>query len=285
MTKDRGFIKNDNFFLVVGVYRGGTTWLQGIFKNHPEIFVPEEKELFYFTRYFNRGNAWYESFFKRKKDEHIVGEVCPSYLAHSSFAAKRIKDYNPKSKIIAILRDPIHQIESMLRLHANQRGQKYVEQLSFDEIIEKYLPNVMYYSRLKPFIDEFEKDNILILDYNFLKNSQYEFLKIIYNFLGTQTYFPGMDAKVNMSLKPKSPIISIMISKTGDLLRNLNLYWLKNLMKRLKIVESLKELNSSNNNNYINLPDNYKDKIKLLLAEDYKKLDTYTNMNFSRWLS
>ena len=70
-------------FLVIGNYRAGTSWLQKIFKMHSQIFVPDEKELFYFSRYYDRGIEWYHSFFKNSNKNKVIGEICPSYFPNS----------------------------------------------------------------------------------------------------------------------------------------------------------------------------------------------------------
>ena len=39
-------------FLVVGAAKSGTSWLQQMLIQHPQIFLPEPKELHYFNRQF-----------------------------------------------------------------------------------------------------------------------------------------------------------------------------------------------------------------------------------------
>ena len=45
-------------FLVIGAQRAGTTLLHQLLATHPEVYVPfQRKELHYFDRYFERGDA------------------------------------------------------------------------------------------------------------------------------------------------------------------------------------------------------------------------------------
>lgn len=274
----------NDFFLVIGTYRAGTTWLQKVFEQHPEIYVPEQKELFYFSRFYDRGHDWYESFFKRK-DEKLIGEICPSYLKLSDVTASRIHNYNSNTKIIAILRNPYEQVESMLRLHSTRVGIEAVQKMAFDEIKRKFVRHVMYYSKLEPFYKEFDEKNILLMEYDMLKESKEIFLNRIYEFLQIEPFYPVNDKKVNMALQPKLPFLAKFISKTGVFLRDSNMYWLSNILKKMKIVSFLKKANSTTENNYLKLPDEFRSKMKSLLIEDYRKLDDFANMNISRWLN
>ncbi len=42
-------------FLVLGTYRAGTTWLHEVLRQHPQVFLPPEKELMFFNRHYDRG--------------------------------------------------------------------------------------------------------------------------------------------------------------------------------------------------------------------------------------
>ena len=73
-------------FLVIGAQRAGTTLLHRLLATHPEVYVPfQRKELHYFDRYFERGDAWYAGYFPAEPATRrylAVGEVTPDYLAH-----------------------------------------------------------------------------------------------------------------------------------------------------------------------------------------------------------
>ena len=41
-------------FLGIGTQKGGTTTLYQLLKKHPEIYLPENKEIHFFTKYYDR---------------------------------------------------------------------------------------------------------------------------------------------------------------------------------------------------------------------------------------
>jgi len=107
-------------FLVIGVEKGGTTWLHAQLKKHPEIFLPQSKEIHFFNKYnsnlikhdyFQLGINWYADFFKQYKGQKVIGEVTPMYICDPE-APLRIQQTLPNVKLIAILRDPVRRAYS-----------------------------------------------------------------------------------------------------------------------------------------------------------------------------
>ena len=84
---------------------------------HPDIFNPAIKEPHYLSEDFPNVRVLktpeeYEAMFADATDQHIlVGEASVSYM-YSQIAPQRIKDMNPVSKIILMLRNPLEIIHS-----------------------------------------------------------------------------------------------------------------------------------------------------------------------------
>ena len=93
-------------FLYIGPPKAGSTWLYELLRPHPDVCVPALKDLYYFDRYYDRGNQWYRSQFSVIKPGVLTGEICHDYL-YSDVACERIAADAPKTKIITILRDPV----------------------------------------------------------------------------------------------------------------------------------------------------------------------------------
>ena len=51
-------------FLGIGAQKAGTTWLHENLRRHPELFLPEEKELHYFDRQWVRPLRHYSAAFR-----------------------------------------------------------------------------------------------------------------------------------------------------------------------------------------------------------------------------
>ena len=69
-------------FLIPGVSRAGTTTLYEYLSEHPDIFIPSQKELRFFDRdeNYQRGLDYYEGQFRGHRDQTAIGEVSPPYF-------------------------------------------------------------------------------------------------------------------------------------------------------------------------------------------------------------
>ena len=63
-------------FLHIGPGKTGSTWLHEVLIHHPEFYFSEAKDLYFFSRYYDRGLDWYGTQFRDARPEHkIIGEV------------------------------------------------------------------------------------------------------------------------------------------------------------------------------------------------------------------
>lgn len=187
-------------FIVVGAEKCGTTWLSDMFRQHPQIFLPEQKELHYFNRKFgefpNLDNynfdkplEWYLSFFRNATSEKIRGEICPSYLWDEE-AAHRIFAFEPEMKILIILRNPVERTYSAYRFYV-QRG---VIQQDFRSSLKKYkdhlLVRSLYFNQVKRYFDLFPNQKIKVIIYDDLNRDSAKVLADVEKFLGVDEYCP-----------------------------------------------------------------------------------------------
>jgi hypothetical protein len=95
-------------FLIIGAQKSGTTALFSYLIQHPQIKGAKSKEVHFFnsaTRY-DLGRNFYRSQFEQGAFNTFYLDASPSYLVNPD-ACARIFEYNPKIKMIAILRNPI----------------------------------------------------------------------------------------------------------------------------------------------------------------------------------
>jgi hypothetical protein len=104
-------VKIPNFF-IVGAPKAGTTALFTYLREHPNIYMPMDKEPHYFAKDFPdypsvKTEDEYLKLFKHCTSNHkAIGEASVWYL-YSEVAIKLIYEFNPSAKIIAMLRNPI----------------------------------------------------------------------------------------------------------------------------------------------------------------------------------
>lgn len=171
--------------LIIGAAKAGTTTLFNVLAAHPEVAPSREKETRFYShdeRYAN-GPDWYGSeFFAGSAPGAVRMEATPAYLTWSEKVAPRIRQAYPDDgvSLVVILRDPVSRAYS----HYCHRVRLGHETLSFADAIDReesllrvhwdelsrtgngkhgYLRASCYASRLRPFIDHFDRRRILFL--------------------------------------------------------------------------------------------------------------------------
>jgi hypothetical protein len=110
-------MKTPNFF-IIGAPKCATSSLAVWLSDHPNVFMPRDKEPNYFNTddpILNRlSRREYERLFARAGDDHIaLGEASVSYLG-SGVAVSNILSYcNSIPKFIACVRDPVEMVVSL----------------------------------------------------------------------------------------------------------------------------------------------------------------------------
>ena len=220
--------KYPNFF-IVGAPRCGTTSMYEYLREHPQIFMPNVKEPHYFGKDLTRiGNAykWTESeylnLFKEVKNEIAIGEASPHYL-FSELSAEEIYRFNPDSKIIIMLRNPVDMIYSLHSRYVfsgNEIEIDFEKALDIEDnrIVGKRISHnidlaekLLYKSYVKrlplniiKYINIFGENNVKIIIFEDFKNNvKLQYLETL-QFLGADNSFvPNFDIK-NMNKIPKN---------------------------------------------------------------------------------
>lgn len=101
---------------IIGVKKAGTSWLYYLLDQHPDIFMSEVKELYFFGE---RGLDELDDYHRHFAFEHdytYFGEATVTYFREEA-TARAIHDYSPEAKVLAIVRDPIERVLSQFRYH------------------------------------------------------------------------------------------------------------------------------------------------------------------------
>jgi hypothetical protein len=227
-------LKKPNFF-IVGAPKCGTTAMCGFLRGHPDIFMPALKEPHFFGDDRKlpsnwRTLEWYESLFQDAGDESMIGEASPSYL-FSRTAAREIRDYNDKAKIIIIVRDPVELLYSDFyhRLAVRFENVKKFEEAIFfcndkaeryREKIEKKIgmrqPPYLELPRLgeqtKRYIDVFGRENVHIIIFDEYRDDNEKTYRKVLNFLGIDESFRPEFRVANSNKKIRSIMLKKFIS-------------------------------------------------------------------------
>ena len=192
--------------LIIGGIRCGTGWVLDCLSEHPDVFAASHETHFFDRKFTNGIDWWQREFFGAVTNQKVVLEKTANYL-YDKKSLKRIKDHLPKIKIICILRNPITRMYSDYMRFAYHKKYNVIEACNiFPEIVN----NSKYSVFLKNYLNNFPKENFLILIYEEIrKNKQREFKKI-FNFLDINSKFSPKN--LNLTTKPGVPeLMSIRI--------------------------------------------------------------------------
>jgi len=180
-------------FLVIGAMKGGTTSLYYYLAEHPEIGMSRRKETDFFLKEhgnWDRGRDWYAQQFP--DDAPVRGECSPNYTKRHLFEGvpERITSVCPDVKLIYLVRDPIERAVSHY-WGSCQRGR---EERSFEAAVadtahSNYVLTSRYYMQLQPYLDRFDRKNLLVCTTERLRTDPPDILQQIYRFLGVDAAF------------------------------------------------------------------------------------------------
>ena len=283
-------------FFIVGAPKAGTTSLYHYLDEHPQVVMSSQKEPDYFSdkaiheqgMYYvkNRVNTLdnYESLFVQKESV-VYGESSVSYLFYDN-VAEDIKKYNPNAKIIIMLRNPIERAFS----HYLMDYRLGLINDSFENIITKkskhknahlfyqqYIEVSKYSNQIQRYVDFFEMENILFIDYENFKKNVSKTVDQVYDFLNISTEFAAdVNTKYNAFTMPKNKGIRLIYSFVflrKTLIFLFPLYLLKSIRVLLfKADEKPEILNET------------RSQLRIIFNEDIKKLEEVLGKDYSKWI-
>ncbi len=187
-------------FLVIGAQKSGTTALNRMLRQHPDICLSDKKEVHFFDRdsAFVGGESDYSEYHAhfQPTDGQIVGENTPVYLYWQP-AAERIARYHPGMKLIAVLRNPIDRAFS----HWQMTTRNGDETWSFGEAIRResercgaggqhrffsYVDRGRYADQLRRYRALFPTDQMLILQSEELRSDPEGVFQRLTDFIGVE---------------------------------------------------------------------------------------------------
>lgn len=213
-------VKKEPDFIIIGAEKAGTTSLFDYLDSLDGFIGSRDKEIHFFDRddKFEKGKDWYLSHFASDTCQKTF-EATPAYMI-SRFAPKRIKETLGTSKFIVILRDPVdrafsswnmwrqayydndrkqHILTNFLRedsyfykllessnfytlkMAVSQDIQKYYDKSL--ELFPGYVRNGLYYDQLQRYLNHYNIESFLFVDFEDLKSDVPKVLKQVFDFL------------------------------------------------------------------------------------------------------
>lgn len=268
--------KIENFALIIGSMKSGTTTLFDYLAQHPEVAhsSPKEPNFFSCDDNFSRGMEWYESLWNFEPSTHKIaleGSTHYTKMPHFPNAAQRIASVEASFKFIYILRDPLERIESQYT-HGLTRNWKSVNKNLSDRVHPNAINNSRYATQIEEYYKRFPPESILMLDFQDLKKKPLELLVKVCSFLEVDSKFeftliePRNQSKDKVVDGPMwdsvKPVVELLPARYKNRVRRL-------LSKRVNKREKLS--------------DEQREFVLRELKDDLLKLSSEYNFDISNW--
>lgn len=177
-------------FLIIGAMKAGTSSLFHYLKTHPQIFMPAQKEVDFFSHHWESGTAWYEAHFAQSDGRGLlVGEASPNYTKCHFWpeTPRRIAELLPAAKLIYVTRDPVARARSNY-LHQVAQGveTRPLQQALVDESdprTKDYVYTSCYGFQLLSYLEHVDPGQILVLTSESLLERRSQALESVFRFL------------------------------------------------------------------------------------------------------
>jgi Sulfotransferase family len=213
-------------FFIAGNPKSGTTALYEMLRRHPQVFMPELKEPWFFAddmrprfRVLRSPEPvetleHYLSLFAAAAPGQRVGEASSTYLWSRS-AAARIAALRPDARIIAILREPASFLRSLhleflqnhveserdlrraLALEGARREGRRIPRRSPRTQLLLYSDHVRYVEQLRRYGEAFPREQLLVLIYEDFRDANERTVREVLRFLGVEHRRPIELARAN----------------------------------------------------------------------------------------
>jgi hypothetical protein len=177
-------------FVIIGAMKAATSTLHDQLAQQRGIAMSEPKEPCFFSddEVFARGLEWYGMCFTAAAEGDLRGESSTHYAKLPSLphAAERLHAHRPDARIVYVLRQPIDRLVShfMHGWSEGWYGDSIAEAVERDASLVDY---GRYAMQLRPWLDRFGADRVLLVAYDVLRSRPQEELDRLGRFLGADS--------------------------------------------------------------------------------------------------
>jgi hypothetical protein len=219
-------------FVIPGFARCGTTWLYEVLRRHPGIFLPERKELDFFSESWAKGYPFYAAYFAGARDDQLTGDVSPVYAEHPE-VPERLASTAPGARIVIVVRDQVDRLRSSY-WQSRRDGWSHAELERFlaGEVEDcAYLVNQRYAPAVETYRRLFGADSVLVLVYEEVSRDPRAGIRAILAHLGLgagEEELPAameelLGKRVNPTFMPKRPGVYRVAQRVNQTLRKAHL--------------------------------------------------------------
>lgn len=230
-------------FFIVGHPKCGTTALHEMLRAHPEVFMPELKEPWFFGEELHesapprpggtpRTISEYAAWFADAEPGQRIGEASPFYLwTHT--AAANIARVRPDARIIAILREPASFLHSLhlqllelyieiekdfgraMRLEHERREGRSVPRYTYWPQMLLYSEYIRYVEQMERLYAAFPAEQVKLLIYDDFRADNEGTVREVQRFLGLDDSPPVVSVQANPTVRPRSQMLNELVHAVG----------------------------------------------------------------------
>ncbi|MDZ7785132.1 MAG: sulfotransferase [Halioglobus sp.] len=298
--------KRPNLF-IVGAQKAGTSALAGWLSQHPQVYIsfPKEPGFLAFgtdgynfsdgygnaapaSRYVVRDHDSYLALFAGAHAGHrIIGEASTWYLSIPGMAQK-LKDYNPRARVILVLRNPVERAYSAW-CHARgdrlEPCESFAEALALEEqrgeveFLLRYRRMGLYAQALEEYLDAFGTGHVLVMFHDDMRGNPVVFWEQVCNFLQIDASAePAFKFRYNRAGEPRSRLLQ----------RLLRSHRVKQTVRRLlphRVSLSIKNrLDDANLRDFPPMENTVRDELRDYYRDDIRRLAALTDRDLEAWL-
>lgn len=269
-------------FLGIASVRGGSTWLYQILYSHSSFFLPtKRKEIQYFTRYHDKGDDWYFSWFKNSHGVPWRGEFTPGYLT-SPIAPRAISDLNCIKKLLLILRDPVERTISHYKWHLRVTGENLSFKDFYTQIPKLAIENSMYFKYLSNYLEYFDRDQFLILIFEESINNPACMLSSLGEFFSVDISGFVIAKKANAGTMPRFRRAFNTFHRLNQYLRKYDFDFIPNAFKKAGVKALFGRKDVSENQHFC-IQEEDRQILMGMFHEDVMKLEKFLGRKIESW--
>jgi hypothetical protein len=267
-------------FLLIGAQKSGTSTVNRMLGNHPDVFMPTD-EIHYFDRFYDRSPRWYAGHFCAATPGQRLGEGSPEYMV-DPVARRRINDDLPDVRLLCILRDPVERAYSHY-WHNRTRGHEprdFRDALDTstapigpsasprDRLRFAYVERGLYARQLRQIALDIPSADLLVVFFDDLRNDPARLRRAIYAHVGVD---PAWDAPLP---RPRNQFVTYRSQRLRPAIRHLPVRPLRRLLGRANVRYS----------SYPQLDEQTRASARSRFADDIAELAVMTGRDLSAWL-
>jgi len=281
-------------FICIGGFKCATTWLHDTLAEHPDVFLPDLKEVHFFDRasgeelYDSEMRNWYDDLYAPAPDGTVCGSVTPGYLTNRE-AAHGIRELLPDAKLAALLRNPIERAHSHYHYVDGRHGGL---EFSFDQYIdhpdrwdEEILWRGEYTDYVEFYQETFPEDQLLFLQFDRIKEDSAALYREVCEFIDVDPEFvpETLNEKSNAARTIKNPAVYFFKQKVAKLLSHGGLDPVRRAIKKMGIPDLIRGFNQQPMEKPP-LTDEQREKLVEYYREDVRKMEKLLGWELEHWL-